>query len=252
MKKITRFCFVLVIILLSAYILLNNYNKKIEDMSLKIGSKVGGGELSMNEYYTLSQDFELYKRYLENKEYKKAYSLLGASYRRYISFEEFEKKINSIDVSKLELENIGIVTPTTFDLILDYSGDEKHYSMIVDEQINRRKLYPDSFLDYKVIGKEKKSKRVKCLLKDYTVNIDKCIMNFNIENTNSEVINVKEAILYTNLEDVISVVNKDTIESKSSKDITFEFQTDYAFPRKIVLKCSKGEKDIELIFEINN
>lgn len=249
MNKIKKFLLVILCILAFAYFILNNYTKELENMSLKVGQKIGGGELSMDEYYSLLQYFQTYQNYISKGEYKIAYNMLGASYRNYISYEEYEKRIVDSNIKDINIEGIDIITATTFDLITDLSGEKEHYSLIVDEKL---KLYPESFLDYKFLEMKEKDKKVQFLLKDYIVEIDKCILNLEIKNNNSKEVNIKEAILYTNLNDIINLKEDIIIDANSTKSISLEFNTDYAFPENIILKYSIGKNDKELEFNINN
>lgn len=252
MNKITKFLLIILCILAFAYFLLSNYNKEMEDMPSKVGAKIGGGELTMNEYYSLIQYFDTYKDYVSKKEYKSAYSMLGASYRNYLSYDEYESKISKKEMDKLQIDDVNIITASTFEIVTDISGEKEIYSIIIDKQINKPKIYPESFLDYKNVEISKKQKNVKCILKDYIVNNDKCILNFEINNNNKNKFILNEATLYTNLADVVKVEEKVEVNSKEVKSFSLSFDTDYAFPNEVVLKGAVGDKDIELVFKINN
>lgn len=258
MNKLTKFLLILVCILAIIYFILINFTEETENMSSKVGPKVGGGELNMHEYYALAQYFDTYKNYISNKEYKSAYNMLGITYRQYISFEEYEKNINIEKKESLELEDINIITASTYDLVMNVSNDENasgekvHYSIVYDTSIDRVYLYPDSFLDYKTVEDSKKSNKINCKLIDYIVYIDKTELNFEVKNTKNEMLNITEATLYTNLDDVITINENVPINAKETKKVTLSFETDYAFPEKVVVKGTIGDKNVELIFEINN
>lgn len=252
MNKITKFLLIVLCILAFAYFLLNNYTKNIEDMASKVGNKIGGGELTMNEYYSLIQYFDTYKDYVLKKEYKSAYSMLGASYRNYVSYDEYESKISKKEIDKLQVEDVNIITTSTFEIVTDMSGEKEFYSIIIDKQINKPKIYPESFLDYKNVEVTKKQKNVKCILKDYIVNNDKCTLNFEISNNNKDKFSLNEATLYTNLADAVKVEEKVEVNSKELKSFSLSFDTDYAFPNEVVLKGTIGNKDSEFVFKINN
>ena len=252
MNKITKFLLIVFCILAFAYFLLSNYTKETEDMASKVGNKIGGAELTMNEYYSLIQYFDAYKDYVLKKEYKSAYSMLGASYRNYVSYDEYESKISKKEIDKLQIEDVSTITTSTFEIVTDISGEKEIYSIIIDKQINKPKIYPESFLDHKDVEISKNQKNVKCILKDYIVNNDKCILNFEISNNNKEKFSLNEATLYTNLADVVTIGENVEVNSKEVKSFSLSFDTDYAFPNKAILKCAIGNKDIELIFEINN
>lgn len=251
-KTIKNFLMILICILLVAYLILNNYTKQTENISSKVGSKIGGGELSMHEYYALSQYFDTYKNYINTKEYKKAYNMLGITYRNYIPYEEYEKNISRKNIEKLMLEEITPITASTYDLVIDNSGEKSHYSIINDTSIDRVYLYPESFLDYKNVEQKVKEKKIESKLIDYIVYVDKTDLTFDIKNNRSEKINAYEATLYTNLDDVITINESVEINSKESKKVVLSFDTDYAFPEKVVLKCIVGNKNVEFVYEINN
>lgn len=257
MKKLTKFLLIIVCFLVAIYFLLTNFNKQTENMSSKVGYKVGGGELSMHEYYALAQYFDTYKDYMSKGEYKSAYNMLGITYRQYIPFENFERNIDKEKVKSLKLEDINIVTPSTYELVLNIndsknaSGEKIHYSIVNDTSIDRVYLYPDSFLDYKIIGDSEKTNKIKCELVDYIVYTDKTELNFEIKNSKNEKFNMTEAILYTNLDDVITLNDALVINEKEVMKKVLSFETEYAFPKKIVLKGNVGNKDVEFVFEIN-
>ena len=72
MNKITKFFIYLIIFLGVLCIILSGYVNENEDIKNKIGSKIGGGELTVKEYYTLSQCIETYKNYISKKDYERA------------------------------------------------------------------------------------------------------------------------------------------------------------------------------------
>lgn len=253
MNKLTKLLLIIAAILLFFYLILINFNKELEDMPSKIGSKLGGGELTMSEYYTLSQFLQTYKDYISKKEYKTAYNMLGSSYRNYISYEDYEKNISNKNMNNLQLEDIKIITASTFDLLTDTSGEKAHYSIIIDKETNIPKLYPESFLDYKVVDIKENRKGTTTLLKDYTVNIDKCFLNLQIKNNKNNNLKITKATLYTNLDDIVDYSDEVIVNAKDTKNISLSFDTNYAFPDKLVLNYTLENTDnnFEIVFEIN-
>lgn len=182
MNKFTKFLIVLSMVLLVLYIILSNYNIKQNDISSKVGAKLGGGELTMREYYTLAQCIETYTKYLNEEDYETAYNMLGTTYRNYVSYEEYASKVQEEDVTDMEIKDIDVISATTFKVVGDVSGDEKYYSIIVDNDLNRFSIYPESFLNYTEINQKVSKKKLDVRLIDAKVTIDKCIMQFEFTN----------------------------------------------------------------------
>lgn len=252
MHKFTKFLLVLLLILLVLYVWLSNFNKDYFSMANKVGMRVGGGELTVSDYYTLVQCMETYKGYIAKKEYDTAYNMLGASYRNFLPYDEYEKQILDVDVEKMIVKDINIITQTTFDMIVGESGEETHYSIIIDKNSNTFALYPDSFLEYRKVEIEESQKSLKCTLVDYVVNTDKTVMNLNVKNKSNEEIVITKSVLHNNLDQTITNSNTIKILPDEDKVISIEFATDYSFPEKLVLERSiAGKESIEYSFEIN-
>ena len=250
MNKITKFLLIILLILIGAYFLLTGFVKETDNIADKVGARVGGGELSVTEYYSLAQCFETYKNYLSKKDYNTAYIMLGHLYRRYVPYEEYEKNILTKNVSEMQIEDINIITSTTFDLLVDTSGEKEHYSIIIDNKTNKFTLLPESFLDYKAIDIEESKKKLECTLKDYVVYIDKCVLNFEIKNNNKkEEINISKATLFTNMESTLENNEIISIKPGETKSIQIAFETDYEFPTKVVLERIENKKSIEYSYE---
>mgnify|MGYP003297759240 CR=1 FL=1 len=188
MNKITKFLIVLTLILLFLCILLNKYEEDLYNMASKVGSQVGGGELTMKEYYTLAQCMETYIGYISEKKLDVAYNMLGTTYRDYVSYNDFVEKINNKNIENMIIKDIDIITNTTFKVIGDVSGEEYYYSIIVDNQLNRFAIYPESFLTYTQIDENVSKKKLQITLIDSKVQIDNCILKFKITNNMSTVI----------------------------------------------------------------
>lgn len=237
MNKVTKILLIIFFILLFAFIILKSYTQDMNDMSLKVGTPVGGGELTMREYYTLVQCIETYNDYLKSGDYQTAYNILGSSYRNYADFETYEKNMQSKNIGKMQVENIDIVTKTTFKIYTSTSGEKENYSIILDNEKDRFSIYPESFLDYAQKNETITKKGLKCKLIDYVVNIDKTYFNFEITNTSKkEIIEISNSILTTNLMDTIENKEIIQIEPGETKKITLEYKTTYAFPTQLVLE----------------
>ncbi len=252
MNKITKFLLITCLILFVLCMLMLKYDTSLSDMRSKIGSKITGGELTMSDYYTLVQYMNMYKESIVHEKYELAYSFIGSSYKKYVSYEEFLKKIPQ-DMEKMQISDIERITMTTFNVLLDISGDKYEYSIVVDSDTSKFEILPDSFIDYQKVEKQEKNKELQCKLNDYIVNCKNCVFNLELNNTSSENIKIENVTLYTNLQDTI--VNEESFEiiPDETKAISLTFNTDYAFPDKLIIVRSVGEseKTIEYTFDLS-
>ena len=168
--------------------------------------------------------------------------MLGASYRRYISYEEFIDKLKEKNIDDFIIEDINIITDTTYEIVLGNSGERAYYSMVVDDTSRSSVIYPESFLDHKEINKKVNKKKVEITLKDYIVNIDKCILNFSIKNNSNETVNFSNSKLLTNEQGTIENDEGIVLNSKETKEITIEYDTNYEFPSQVTL-CRGTDKE---------
>ncbi len=251
MHKFTKFLLILVLVLLIIYIFLNNYTFEMEheDMQSKVGNigTVGGIELTFTDYYTLKQSFDTYADFIASGDYETAYSMLGTSYKNYVPYEDYKNKIKDVK-EMLQVHDINFITNTTFDLLVGgKSGDEEeHYSLIINKEKNTFALYPESFLDYNSNEIKLSKNKVQYILKNYIVNIDECIFNFEITNNNKKALTISKCNLITNGGEEYN--NSDVIEipSKETKEVSIKFDTNYQFPKKITFE--NNIKNVEMSF----
>lgn len=250
-NKITKFLLITCLILFILCMLLLKYKTEHSDMSLKVGAKVGGGELTMADYYTLVQYMNMYKESILNEKYELAYNFIGSSYKNKVSYEEFLNNLPK-NIDKMQVTNIDRITTSTFDVLLDMSGEITNYSIIIDKEANKFEILPDSFLDYQEVDKKEKQKGLQCVLKDYTVNTTNCILNFELKNTSKKDLQISNSTLYTNLDDVIKDENSIEVKAGEIQNISITYETDYAFPEKVILirNIENSEKTIEYTFDL--
>lgn len=250
-NKITKFLLITCLILFILCMLLLKYKTEHSDMSLKVGAKVGGGELTMSDYYTLVQYMNMYKESILNEKYELAYNFIGSSYKNLVSYDEFLETLPS-NINKMQILEIDRITLSTFNVLLDMSGENTNYSIIINNETDKFEILPNSFLDYQEINQKESKKKLQCVLKDYTVNTTNCILNFELKNTSKEDIQIMSSTLYTNLDDVIKDESSIEVKAGESKNISISYETDYAFPEKVVLvrNIKNGEKTLEYTFDL--
>lgn len=250
-KKITKFLLILCLILFVIYLLVSKYSYESTDMSLIVGTKIGGGELTMSDYYTLVKYMDMYKESILHEKYELAYSFIGSSYKKLVTYEEFVTNIPK-NIDKMRVAQIDRVTNSTFKVLIDMSGETYNYSLILEEDSDNFDILPDGFLDYQKVNQKEKRKGLQCVLTDYTVNYDNCVFNFELKNTAKDSIKISSSTLYTNLDDVIKNDNQVEINPGETKMVTLTYQTDYTFPKKIVLSrdINNGEKTLEYTFDL--
>lgn len=250
-NKITKFLLITCLILFVLCMLVLKLDFNLNNMSLKVGAKVGGGELTMSDYYTLVQYMNMYKESILNEKYELAYSFIGSSYRNKVSYEEFLNNLPK-NIDKMQVTNIDRITNSTFNISLDMSGETTNYSIIINDEMDKFEIFPDSFLDYQEVNKKEKQKGLQCILKDYTVNTTNCVANFELKNTSKKDIQISSSTLYTNLDDIVKDENLIEIKAGESKNISITYETDYAFPEKVILvrNIENSEKTIEYTFNL--
>ena len=250
MKKPWKFMFGTLVVLFLIYLWLKSYTDSVVDMESKVGSRVGGGELTMSEYYTLKSYMELYRKNISEGKYDTSYRMLGITYREYIPYEKYIENLEKENINEFIIEDINIITDTTYDLILDNSGDKIHYSIIVDDSSNGSVIYPASFLDYKNINKKINKNKVEIVLKDYVVN--KIILNLSMNNNSNKKINFFNSKLITNGQGKIESDQNIELNAKESKDITIEYSTNYEFPSQVTLygNIEGKDKSVDYVIDI--
>ncbi|MBQ9314980.1 MAG: hypothetical protein IJ220_08360 [Clostridia bacterium] len=251
MNKITKFLLIIVCVLLVIYFFVNGYASKNENMAYLVGNKIGGGELSVSEYYSIAQCVETYQNYLAERNYETAYKMLNNNYKEYISFEEFKNKVSKKDYAKSVITDIEVITATTFHVKADVSGEKEDYTIIINSENSNFLLLPESFLDYRKSSIKTSKNNLNCELIDYLVNTNETVIHFDITNEGNEEIKISGGKLYTNLDDQVENDIDVTIPAKTKKEISMSFETNYAFPNKVIIYRSNGEKkNIEYNFEI--
>lgn len=250
MKKLIKFLVVVICILLFILFLLKGYQHEKEDIASKIGDKVGESELSMSDYYNLARIIEdAYRQYLVQGDYRTAYSMLHQNYRAYTSYEDFENKMSGRDNSQLKVANIKRVTQTTYHVMTNVSGED--FTIIINQDESKFSLLPEAFLAYDNPNMTSKSNNLQCTLKDYLVNVNQTTFHMELKNTSEDEMHITKGMLYTNLDDAVEKSLDMIIPAKQSKEISISFDTNYAFPSKLILYRENGKKaDIEYTFSI--
>jgi len=253
MNKITKFLLIVVCVLLFIYFLVNGYAKKSEDMSELVGSKIGGGELSTSDYYSLVQCVETYIDYLKQKDFEMAYQMLNNNYKEYVSYEKYQEKVAQKDYSQTNITDVEIITATTYRVTTTTEGQEEQFSIIIDGDSRRFLLLPESFLDYQKVNTKVFHHQLKCVLKEYVVYTDKSEMMFEVTNNSNKDAHLTMGKCWTTFSDEIEKNVDITIKAKETIPITVSFETDYTFPKKVILyKNNNGKADIEYLFEIED
>ena len=251
MNKITKFLLIVASILLVVYLFINGYIKESENISKLMGSKVGGGELSTRDYYSLAQCVETYTNYLAKKDYETAYKMLNNNYHTYVSFHDYKERVSKRDNTKTIIEDIEAITPTTFCVTTNTSGEKERISIIVNKDNNNFLLLPYSFLDYKTTNLKVRQKGLQCILKEYVVNTNEIIFHFEFTNNTNSEIKIQNGMLNTNFEDKITQEINLSIAPQETKEYALSFETEYMFPKRVILYRSNGEKsNLEYIFEV--
>lgn len=251
MNKITKILLIIVCFLLVVYLILNGYVKDSENMAKLVGNKIGGGELTMSNYYSLSQCAETYFHYLRDKDYETAYKMLNNNYKEYISFEKYKEKVIKNNYENTEITDINPITKTTYNVITDVSGEKENCTIILNNDGVSFLLLPDNFLDYQKINKKVSKKSLECYLTNYVVTTTNNTFKFSITNKSSEDINIASGKLITNLDDNLECAIDINILPKETKEISVSFVTDYAFPKKIILYRNIGNNLTEYAFNID-
>lgn len=252
MNKFTKFLLIVVILLGGLCLLLNGYTKQKNDMELKIGAKLGGGELSVKEYYTLAQCILSYKDYILSGETEKAYDMLGKSYREYVTYEDYANDISNKDFESMLVKNINAITETTFEISTIISGEEEIYLIVIDRESNRFGIYPKGFIVSENTKANLKKKNLKFMISEYEVYNDRCIIRCNLENTsNKNEISINSIDLMSTDSDVSTYSGEHIkLTPGAQKEVVLEFATSYDFPKELILNWNIKNKNVEYELEI--
>lgn len=251
MNKITKILLIIVCFLLVIYFILNGYVKDSENIAKLIGNKVGGGELTMSNYYSLSQCIETYFHYLKDKHFETAYKMLNNNYKEYVSFENYKSEVLKYNYDNARVMNINPITTTTYNVVTDISGEKEDFTIVLNKDGISFLLFPNTFLDYQKINKKEKRKGLECNLEDYTVNTNNNTFNFTFSNNSNENISINSGTLITNLDDKIEKTIDINLSPKETKKISISFDTNYAFPKEIILYRNTENDSLKYSFSID-
>lgn len=249
MNKSWKFIFGMSFVLILIYLFVNDYAKSLVNMEDQIGTRVGGGELSVKDNAILKTYLELYKERIVNGEYEKAYNMTGLSYKEYLPYEAYVEKVQSQNFEDLIFEDIEIATTSIYDVTFSVSGDKGHYSVLYDDE-KKLYIYPDSFLSYVKVENEVTKKKLEVKLEYYVVNIDKCMLGFSIENRLNDTVEISKSQLLTNENRFVESDEKIIINPKESKKIVLEFDTDYSIPKQVILYRSTNKENEFIEYDI--
>lgn len=251
MNKVTKVLLFIVVILLVANFLLSRYSSEKTDMELKIGAKIAGGELSIKEYYTLAQCMESYRGYILSGETKKAYNMLGGSYRRYKTYDDYEMELQANDFSDFTIKDIEAITQTTFEAKAEINGEEHVFLIIIDNDSNTFAIYPDGFINEASPEDIKFSKKkLKCNVVGYKIYDDECIFDIELENTaGNDSLQLSKITLNSTDEDVFNYEEEIVLNSNEKRNVTLNFNTDYDFPESLEFVWCVGNKDARYVLE---
>lgn len=249
MNKSWKFILGMSIVLILIYIFVNDYAKSFVNVEDQIGTRVGGGELSVRDNAILKTYLELYKEYIVKGEYEKAYNMTGKSYKEYLPYEEYVEKVKNQNFEDLIFKNIEIATTSIYDVTFSMSGDEGHYSVLYDDE-KKLYIYPDSFLSYAKVENKVTKKKLEVKLEYYVTNIDKCMLGFSVENRSNDTVEISKSKLFTSENRFVESDENIIINPKESKKIVLEFDTDYSIPKEVILYRSTNKENEFIEYDI--
>ena len=258
MKKLPKILIILIITGIVLNILLSRYIERESDISRKLGPIWNGGQVSMYNYRAISKNFEYYIYHLKNKDYEKAYNLVGYGYKLYKDFETYVEDVEKVNYEELQITNVIQRTKYMYSIIYSTKSTENIENlMIFNEENTAFTIMPEPFLEYKEYEERIKKKNVEYELLNTINYIDKYIVNLKITNFDKKesVIISNVELVQNNVKHIKSNIKEDIkVAPGESKNIALEYETYIDFPNKIELsrQLEKTKKIETYILNIEN
>lgn len=242
------FCALIVVLFLNTTI--KDFEESKADITVRIGEKVKGGELSISEYIMLCEKtIGIYLSAGKSGDFKTTYALLTPEYREVISFEDYVESVKNVDFGTAYIEKIDILTSNLYQANVIYSGDVNQEYLIMLEE-NGYSIIPDKFLMYKDVNKETAKKNVTYQLVSYEVYTDECVFNCIVTNNRKEDVVISEAMMRDARGVELETELDYTIAPAESKKISIPISSDLFIPTMFELTRETDEKYMIYQFEL--
>lgn len=247
MKKLGKILIVLIIIGIFLNIAISRYIVEKNNISRKLGQVTTGGSISTVNYVNICKNMEFYLTILRNKNYEDAYKVLPYFYTEYKSFSDYVKENEIIDYNKVFIKNVMQRAQNLYSIYLDVEENEREYLLLLSNQNTSFSVIPEPFLEYNVIDRSIKRKKVKYEIIDTTNYVEKFVVNINVANlSKNDEVKLSDIKLIKESGKYINTNNEFPIEIKPNEEIylKLEFDTNIDFPKQIEISREFEEKNI--------
>ncbi len=234
-KKIYMFLLAIIVALLFITYTLNKFvdedmGHDIEDM---LGQEyAGGASLTVRDNYLLRSAINIYIQTIHSGDLDGAYNYLLPQYREHVAKEDYMLMINDVGTENFEIQDMSISRHTqnlfSFDVVIKNDLKLKLLLILDDENYY---IVPEAFLDYKTIEQEITKKGVTYHLQGYQVDLERCVFDMTITNTNNEEVEIYEVKMTDTTGGIHNAINENiTIPANETQKVSFVVETSVDFP----------------------
>lgn len=255
-KKLVKFLLTSIAILIFVTITLKQFSDEtlgVKDIRTMIGTEYSGGEsLTIMENLILRTAVDTYIKNIYSGDYTKAYNTILPRYREIVTEEVFTEAMNQIGAENFVIEAMELeqLAERLFAFHITIKNDNKLELLLV---LDSEKYYivPEPFLEYKQVNESIKKNGVQYTLKDYQVDVERCVFNMTLENTaNKEVLIDQVKMKNQSAGSYIALNQKVTLAPGETKDVSFVVETHLDFPKSLELIRLDNEKVRVYTFEL--
>lgn len=253
-KKIYMYLITALILLLFGIYTLNKFVEADlgHDVESMIGQEyAGGASLSVRDNYILRSAVNIYIQTIYSGDLSGAYEYLLPQYKEHVSKEAYIAMMNEVGTENFVIQDMSITRNAeklfSFDVILKNDLKLKLLVILDDENYY---IVPEAFLDYQTVEKEITKKGVTYYIKGYQVDLERCIFDMTITNSNNEEIEIYEVKMTDTTGGTHNAVNEEiTISANETKDISFVVETSVDFPAMLEITRKNENKVMVYTFE---
>lgn len=256
-KKLVKFLLILIAILTFVTITFKQFADEtlgIKNIQTMIGAEYSGGEaLTVKENLILRAAADAYIQTIHSGDLNRAYASLLPKYKEIVSKEVYSEAIEKIGTENFVIESISIeqLAEKLFAFHLTIKNDNNLELLLVLDGENYY-IVPEPFLEYNEVNKAIKKDGVEYTLKNYQVDVDRCIFDMTLKNTKNEAVEIIEVKMKNQNDGVYYALNQEiTLEPNETKDISFLVETRLDFPTQLQI-IRKGTSSIRIYtFELD-
>ena len=253
-KKIYKFFFTVILVMLFVVITLNQFineefNKDIEKM---IGQEyTGGATVSVKENIMLKSAIDIYIQTIHSGDLEGAYSYLLPQYQEYISKEIYIQKMEEAGIENFVIQALELKHETenmfSFDITLKNNIKLKVLLILTEDNYY---IIPEPFLKYQEINEKITKKGVTYELHGYQVDLERCIFDMTITNNTDKEVEIYQVEMTNTHGGKRNAVNQKTkIQPQEALELEYKVDTYIDFPAILDVTRKDGDKIRVYTFE---